>query len=379
MVTARASAVGFGVTNPPELTDSPRRPANVANKMEKEILTWIGIAFCLSQSAMFSGLNLAFFGISRLRLEVEADSGNKRAANLLEMRKDSNFLLTTILWGNVGVNCLLTILSDNVMAGAGAFFFSTIIITILGEIVPQAYFSRHAQLVANLLGPVLRFYQFLLYPVAKTSAVVLDKWLGQEGIPFYQERHFKDLIRKHVDAQESDVSKLEGTGAINFLALDDIPIGREGEPVDPKSVIRVEVENGRPRFPLFEHTPDDPFVKQILDADRPWVIFTDEQDKPLLVLDSDKFIRDIFRAKTRIGIWHLCHRPIIFTDMKTPLGHAMERFKFQPEHPEDDVIDDDIIIVWGEQRRVITGADIFGRLMRGIAHAEKAAKQAAAK
>jgi len=39
-------------------------------------LVWIGILFCISQSAMFSGLNLALLGISRLRLEVEAHAGN---------------------------------------------------------------------------------------------------------------------------------------------------------------------------------------------------------------------------------------------------------------------------------------------------------------
>ena len=33
----------------------------------------------------------------------------------------------------------------------------------------------------------------------------------------------------------------------------------------------------------------------------------------------------------------------------------------------DDVIDLDLILVWGRQRRIITGADILGRLLRGIA------------
>ena len=72
---------------------------------------WIGIIFCVSQSAMFSGLNLAFFSLSRLRLEVEVADGNKAALRVLKMRQDSNFLLTTILWGNVGINVLLTLLS----------------------------------------------------------------------------------------------------------------------------------------------------------------------------------------------------------------------------------------------------------------------------
>ena len=66
------------------------------------IATWIGIGFCITQSAMFSGLNLAVFGISRLRLEVKALTGDQDASKVLELRKDSNFLLSTILWGNSG-------------------------------------------------------------------------------------------------------------------------------------------------------------------------------------------------------------------------------------------------------------------------------------
>ena len=73
---------------------------------------------------MFSGLNLALLGISRLRLEVEATAGNSAAVKILALRKDFNFLLTTILWGNVAINVLLTLLSKSVMAGVSAFFFN---------------------------------------------------------------------------------------------------------------------------------------------------------------------------------------------------------------------------------------------------------------
>jgi metal transporter CNNM len=58
------------------------------------ILTWLGIGFCLTQSAIFSGLNLAIFSLSRLRLEVEVEGGNSHARKVLALRKDSNFVLT---------------------------------------------------------------------------------------------------------------------------------------------------------------------------------------------------------------------------------------------------------------------------------------------
>ncbi|TPV58319.1 DUF21 domain-containing protein [Aestuariibacter sp. GS-14] len=40
---------------------------------------WLGIALYLVQSALFSGLNLAYFSVSRMRLEVENANGNPHA------------------------------------------------------------------------------------------------------------------------------------------------------------------------------------------------------------------------------------------------------------------------------------------------------------
>ncbi len=44
--------------------------------------------------------------------------------------------------------------------------------------------------------------------------------------------------------------------------------------------------------------------------------------------------------------------------------------KVAPERPGDDVIDHDLILVWGAQKRIITGSDLLGRLLRGIATVE---------
>ena len=87
------------------------------------VALWIAIAFCIAQAGAFSGLNLAIFSVSRLRLEVEAAGGNSNATKMLALRADSNFTLATIIWGNVATNVLLTLLSDSILAGVGAFLF----------------------------------------------------------------------------------------------------------------------------------------------------------------------------------------------------------------------------------------------------------------
>jgi metal transporter CNNM len=326
----------------------------------------IGIAICVSQSAMFSGLNLALFGLSRLRLEVEVAAGHPGAKRVLALRRDSNYLLATILWRNVAANCLLTLLSDSVLTGLSAFLFSTILITCVGEIMPQAYFSRNALRMAERLEPLIRFYQLALYPVTRPTGRLLDWWLGREGVSFFREAGLREVIRRHVVSEVTDLDHVEGRGALNFMDLDDLPAGEEGEPLDPLSVIRLPVSGDQPLFPEFERSPDDPFVKQLLASGHKWAVIVDPDERPRLVLDADGFARGLMKEGHPFDPRHYTTRPIIVEDPATPLGQVLDKFCIVPESPQDDVIDHDVILVWGAQRRIITGADLLGRLFRGI-------------
>lgn len=331
------------------------------------LFIWIGIIICLSQSAMMSGLNLAFFSMSKLRLEMEAGKNNKHALRVLALRKDSNFLLVTILWTNVAVNVLLALLSGSILTGVTAFFFSTVVITIAGEIIPQAYFSRHALKTASLFSPVIRFYQILFYIVAKPTALVLDHWLGKEAITYYNEKDLQTLIEMHMAYQETDIGIIEGKGAINFLDLDDLLLSDEGEVVCPESILTLEFISSKPVFPEIDSTSKDDFLVKISSSKKKWIILKDLQGEPRMVLNADEFIRSaLFESNSFNPYWH-CHRPIIIMDEQATLGQVISRLKIiNPEHCEDDVIDEDIILHWGKEKKVITGSDILGRLLRNI-------------
>lgn len=336
-----------------------------------DVWIWGGIALCLVQSGMFSGLNLALLGLSRLQLEVESKSGNLAADRILRLRNDSNFLLTTILWGNVSVNCLLTLLSDSVLLGAAAFVFSTVGITLVGEIAPQAYFSRHAMSVGARLAPFILFYQKVLYPVAKPTALLLDRWLGTEEITYFRERELREVIRQHMLADGADLDRREGLGVLNFLVMDDLPISQEGEPVDPNSVMALPVALDLPVFPEVRDRPDDPFLAKVQASGRKWVILTDTEGVPRLVLDADAYLREVFFTETDVDPYRFCHRPLVVEDGSTPLGSIVRRLRVEPEDHDDDVIDQDMVLLWGDERRIVTGADILGLLMRGIVRRQR--------
>jgi metal transporter CNNM len=341
-------------------------------------LIWAGIALCITQTGILSGLNVAIFSISRMRLEIEAANGNSDAVRMLQLRHNANFTLTTILWGNISINVLLTLLSDQVLAGIGSFLFSTFAITLLGEIIPQAWFSRRALRITSALKPLIRFYGVLLYVVAKPSALLLDWWLGPEAISFFRERDVRALIMKHAEAG-GEVGKLEATGALNFLDLDDIGVAQEGEPVDPRSVIALPTgTDGKPQLPQFQPSAADPFLRQINLSHKKWIVITNPAGEPKAVLNAHQFLRNVLFDGAQARPQNHLHRPILVTEMQTKLGDVIGRMKVCVSHAGDDVIDHDLILVWGRQcKRIITGADLLGRLLRGIAEQQRAPVAAA--
>ena len=336
----------------------------------QSIWVWLGIVACISLSALFAGLNLAIFSLSQLRLQIEADGGNKDAARVLELRKDSNRVLATVIWGNVGTNVFLTLLSNSVLAGLGAFFFSVVVITLFGEIVPQAYFSRNALRMTARFLPILIFWRRALFFPAKPTAMLLDWWLGAEGIAYLRERDVRSLVARAA-ASGGDIGKLEAIGVQNFLDLDDLVVTEEGEPVHAQSIISLPLASGRCVLPTFNASPNDPFLQRVNASGKKWVIVTNLAGEPAFVLDSHHFLRDALfdqHAQNQGACWH---RPIIVRDMHIRLGDVIGHLKVVPERPDDDVIDNDLILVWGSQKRIITGSDLLGRLLRGIAILER--------
>ncbi|MBK1830325.1 DUF21 domain-containing protein [Verrucomicrobiaceae bacterium R5-34] len=332
---------------------------------------WIAIVLCLSQSAMFSGANLAYFSLGRMRLEAEVEKGNKPAGKILALRKDSNLLLCTILWGNVSVNVLLALLSDSVFLGFGAFIFSTVGITFFGEILPQAYFSRNAMKIGALLSPVIRFYQILLYIVAKPCAIILDGWIGPEGPTFYRERDIEIILEKHIREIDSEISANEGRGALNFLALDDRHIAQEGSALAPETIYTFPVNLDLPTIPAMDTEEGKQWIQSLKKHPRKWAVIVGEHGVPQLVLKTTEFLSALYAKGAAASVYDYCHRPIVVDDAQSTLDDVLGEFVVEADGVDDHVVDRDVVLYWTDARkRIITGADIFGRLLLGIARRE---------
>jgi hypothetical protein len=100
------------------------------------------------------------------------------------------------------------------------------------------------------------------------------------------------------------------------------------------------------------------------------VVVVDEFDRPRIAIDADGFLRDALFEEGQFEPLEYCHSPAIVTSPDTKIENVIRRLKVYSIHEEDDVIDLDLVIYWGEgenNKLIITGSDILGRLMRGIA------------
>jgi hypothetical protein len=95
----------------------------------------------------------------------------------------------------------------------------------------------------------------------------------------------------------------------------------------------------------------------------------DEEGEPHLIMDADGALRAaVFDTNIEFDPYKYCHRPMIIKDEDLTLDEVILHFKstvFADKH-HDDAIEFDVVLVWGQEKRIITGADLLGRLLKGI-------------
>lgn len=152
---------------------------------------WVAIVVivtCLCFSALFSGLNLGLMAMDRTELKVctckhiyktfkyennssqilrntGTEKERKYAAKIAPVRDQGNYLLCSILLGNVLVNSTFTILLDGLTSGLFAVIFSTLAIVLFGEITPQVGIQLNCMIgfcKSDTLNQINPFYDFLI-------------------------------------------------------------------------------------------------------------------------------------------------------------------------------------------------------------------------
>ena len=161
------------------------------------------ITLLLFLSGLFSGLNLGLMALDKTELQIIEKCGSpnekKYAKTITPLRKRGNFLLCTLLLGNVMVNSTATILLDDMSNGVVAVVVSTMCIVVFGEIIPQAVCSRHGLAVGAKTAYITRFFMLVTFPLSFPISLLLDKILGEEIGQVYNKEKLQELIRMTAD------------------------------------------------------------------------------------------------------------------------------------------------------------------------------------
>ena len=197
------------------------------------IPTWfkiLAIVVCLILSGTFSGLNLGLMSLDQTELKIIINSGSERergyAKAIHPVRKHGNFLLCSILLGNVLVNNSLTIMLDSMIGqGIWAVVGATIAIVIFGEIIPQAICSRHGLAVGAHTILLTKLFMGLTAPLAWPLSKLLDWVLGREVATVYNRERLMELIKVTDgmnDLQRDEVNMVTGALVLNQKKVEDV-------------------------------------------------------------------------------------------------------------------------------------------------------------
>ncbi|XP_033123808.1 metal transporter CNNM2-like [Anneissia japonica] len=194
---------------------------NVVPKAAKYILPLgvqiVCIIILLLMSGLFSGLNLGLMALDPTELKIVQNCGTskekKYAKRIAPIRKTGNYLLCTLLLGNVLVNTTVTVLLDDLSSGLLAVLGATAGIVVFGEIVPQSICSRHGLAVGATTVWITKFFMVFTFPISYPISKLLDFLLGQEIGNIYNRERLLELLRvtdEFNDLQKDEVDIISG-------------------------------------------------------------------------------------------------------------------------------------------------------------------------
>ena len=134
-----------------------------------------GIVLCIMFSALFSASEMALSSANKVRIENDAEEGNKRAQKTLQLIENFDDSLSAILIGNNLVNIAASSISSVLvilLTGSDELtWIATVVITVLviifGETIPKITAKQNATRFSLKITPFVRFLSIVLKPLVK--------------------------------------------------------------------------------------------------------------------------------------------------------------------------------------------------------------------
>lgn len=247
------------------------------------MLPYIGIVLCLIGSAFFSGTEIAYTSLSKMKLKKESENPSSPIWKLISfIYNHYDNALSTVLIGNNLVNIGATVIMTFIAVGIGetldlspeevspiVTLVMTVIILIVGEITPKMIARRANEGFAKMAAWPVIILMILFFPLVWVSSLLVKglnrlfrKRDGQEVTVTEEElENILDTAESEGVMEETDTELLQS--ALEFTDLDasDIltpridVVGFEiGESTE--NILQTISETQFSRFPVYEGTVD---------------------------------------------------------------------------------------------------------------------------
>lgn len=336
-------------------------------------MAYILILFLLMGSAFFSGTEIAYTSLSKLKMKRDSDNPTtvQKLVNFIYNHYD--YALSTVLVGNnlvnIGATSVATVLAVNLAAGMGGKISDdeastivtavmTVLILIVGEITPKMIARRCNEQIAKFAAWPLLILMILFFPVVWITSCVVSLfsllWKKDGQSVTITEEEFENLLDTAEDEGVIDESETELLqSALEFTDLDAADILTPRIDVtgfelhdSMEFILKTITETQFSRFPVYERTIDHVvgilYVKHLLKelVDNPDVQLTDLLLEPVYIPRTMKLhdIMDQFRT-------HQTHMVIVADEYGGIMGvvtmeDVLEQLVGEIWDENDDIVSD---------------------------------------
>lgn len=163
-------------------------------------------------SAFFSGMEIAFVSVDKLRFEMERKLGVISSILTYFLRNPNNFISTMLVGNNIALviygilmaqvietNLLTGVISNHFLMVLVQTIISTLIILVTGEFLPKTLFKINPNLMLRVCAVPLFICYVVLFPISKFASGVSYLFLRIFGMKINEEASAKAFGKVDLD------------------------------------------------------------------------------------------------------------------------------------------------------------------------------------
>lgn len=272
-----------------------------------QIILYVILLLC---AAYFAASESAFSSMNRVRIQLLADEGNKKAKKAIFISEKFERAITTLLIGNnvahIGCASLSTIVALDLWAevygeskvATVSTVVTTVIVFLLSEMIPKSFAKANAERIAIAFAPSFTVIMKLLYPVALVFTGIsrlFTKLFPAKEEPTYSEEELVSLIES-----------VEEEGVIDEESSEMLQSAIEFSSTTVKDVMTVRDDI----FAIELHTPIDEIKRQVIESGYTRVpVYDTSIDKIVGIMNIRTFLKTYMQKNGRFNVRTILSRP----------------------------------------------------------------------